>query len=103
MEAASAACAGVTTFKGGLRVHRRLERHVFDRIFDVEILQLGDVEISEVDVGLDQPRHDRAAARVNHLGAGGWWCVRRGSGVGDVAIGDDHNRVGDWRCPGAID
>ena len=43
---------------------------VFDWVLDVEIGQLGDVEVGRMKVRLDQPGHDRAAAGVDPAGVG---------------------------------
>ena len=64
-QAAAAARRRVAAFQREPRVRRRQQRDVFDGILDVEVFQRGDVEIRRVEVRLDQPRHDRAAARVD--------------------------------------
>ena len=65
VQAAAAPRRGVAALERQPRVGRGQERDVLDRILDVQVGQLGDVEIGGVEVGLDQPRHDRPAARVD--------------------------------------
>ena len=65
VQAAAAAGGRVAAFERQPGVARGQDRHVFDRILDVEIGQLGDVEIGRMEMGLDQPRHDGPAAGVD--------------------------------------
>src|SRR5262249_32108029 len=95
VQAAAAPRGGVAALQGEPCVARGEDRDVVDGVLDVEVGQLGDVEVSRVEVGLDQPRHDRAAARVDpvgvgrHLGRAG-----DGAGVGDAAVADQNRGVG---------
>ena len=85
-------------------MRRGQQRDVLDRILDVEVFQRRDVEVRRMEVGLDQARHDRAAAGVDALRVGG--DARRAggrAGVGDAAVLDDERRVGDRRRAGAVD
>ena len=64
-QAAAAARRRVAALERQPAVGRRQERDVFDRILDVQVGQLRDVEVSGVKMRLDQARQDRAAAGVD--------------------------------------
>ena len=103
-QAAAAAGRGVAALQGQPGVGGGQQRDVLDRVLDVEVFEGGDVEVGRVEVGLDQPRHDGAAAGVDPPGAG---CDRRrlgdGTGVGDAAVANDQGRVRHGRRAGAVD
>ena len=65
VQAAAASGRRVAALESQLGVAGGQDRDVFDRVLDVEIGQLGDVEVGGVEVGLDQARHDRPAAGVD--------------------------------------
>ena len=67
-QAAAAAGRRIAAFERQPGIVRRQQRDVFDRILDVEIFQVGDVEIGRMKVGFDEPGHDRAATGVDHRG-----------------------------------
>ena len=103
-QAAAAAGRRVAALERQLGVGRRQQRDVFDRILDVEVFQLGDVEVGRVKMGLDQPGHDRAAAGVDVRGVGAdRRCAGRGPGVGDPAVADHDRGIRDRCGAGAVD
>src|SRR5262249_3797325 len=103
VQASARARRRVAALQGQPGVGRRQERDVLDRVFDVRVVESGDVEIRRVIVGLDQARQDGAAAGVDRGGAGRWGRgACDGPGVGDTAIGDNEGGVGDGRGAGAV-
>ncbi len=67
VQAAAAARGRVAAFEREPGVARSQDRDVFDRILDVEIGEIGDVEVGRMEMSLDQPRHDGPAARIDAL------------------------------------
>ena len=103
VQAAAAARRGVAALERELGVAGREDRHVFDRILDVEIGQLGHVEIRGMEVCLDQSRHDRPAAGVDPLCLGrNRRCASGRPGVGDLAVLRDDGRISDRRRAGSV-
>src|SRR5262249_13757452 len=102
-QAAAAARRGVAALQGQLGVGRGQQRDVLDGVLDVEVFEGRDVEVRGVEVGLDQARHDGAAADVD-LDAPGRQLGQRGgrAGVGDAAVPDQQGRVGHGRGAGAV-
>ena len=71
VQAAPAPRRGVAALEGQPSIGGRQQRDILDRILDIEIRELGHVEIRGVEMGLDQPGHDRPAAGVDPPASGG--------------------------------
>ena len=85
-------------------IERALQGHHLRRVLDVEILEDENVEVRGVEVGLDEPRHDRPAPGVDLLNIRGKWRRSdRGAGVADATAVDDNDRITDRRRSGAVD
>ncbi len=103
VQAAAATGRRVAALEHAPGVARGQKCHVFDGILDVEISQLGDVEIGRMKMGLDQSGQDRPAAgidvadvRLERLGGA---CR---PGIGDLAVLDEHGCVRDGRRAGPV-
>ena len=103
-QAAAAAGRRIAALQRQPRVDGREQRHVLDRILDVEIFELRHVEIGRMKVRLDQPRHDRAAASVDPRGVRlELRCFGGNSGVRNPAVANHDGRVWHRRRSAAID
>ena len=99
VQAAAAAGRRVAAFEREPGVARGQDRHVFDGILDVEVGQLGDVEIGGMEMGLDQAGHDRPAAGIDAADVGRDRGRAAGRpGIGDLAVLDQHGRIRDRRA-----
>ena len=100
VQAAAATGRCVAALEHAPGVARGQDRHKFDGILDVEVSQLGDVEIGRMKMGLDQTRHDRPAAGIDVADVG---LDRLGDacrpGIGDLAVLDQHRGVRDRALP----
>ena len=88
----------VAAFERQPGIARGQDRDVFDRILDVEIGEIGDVEVGRVEVRLDQSRHDGPAAGVDPLGIlGRPPAPLSRPGISDSAVLHDDDGVGNGR------
>ena len=69
VQTAPAPCRGIAALEGQASIGGRQQRDILDRILDIEIRELGHVEVRGVEMGLDQPGHHRATAGVDPPGA----------------------------------
>src|SRR5262249_15717365 len=103
-QAAAAAGRGVPALERQPGVGGGKEGDVLDGVFDVEVFEGRDVEVRRVEVSLDEPGQDGAAAGVDlgvvrrHLGQAGGR-----AGVGDAAVADEQRAVADGGRAGAVD
>ncbi len=102
-QAAAAAGRGIAAVQRQPRVGGRQQRDVLDRVLDVEVFQVGDVEVGGMEVGFDQPRHDRAATsvdprrfRTDVRSAGGL------SGVENAPVANHNGTIGNCRRAGTV-
>ena len=86
---------GIARLHHSLRRAERAQRPVFRRGEDVDVLVRLGVAVAQMDVDVDQPRHDEVAAVVDHRLARP--LVRRFRGrahIGDPVVVDDDRPVG---------
>jgi hypothetical protein len=89
-------------FERELGVGCSQEGHVLDRVFEIEVLERGDVEVGGMEMGLDQSGHDRSSARVDTQDTIGGKVIQGGgrtavAHVRDSTFFGDHAAVRDRR------
>ena len=105
VEATAAAGGGIAAFEGEPGVGSGEEGDVLDRVFNIEVGKFRDVEIGQVDVGLDQARKDGPTPDIDHP------CVRRdrfgdgggGPGKADAFALDPDHGIRNGRGTGTVD
>src|SRR6266850_455794 len=104
VQTTAAASCRIAALKCELRVGRREQRDIFDRVFDIEVLELGHVEIGGVIMRFYQAWKNRSSPRIDvkrcrrKVGCGIGW-----TGVMDLAVFDDQHGVVHRRPAIAVD
>ena len=103
VQAAAAPGRRVSALESQLGIAGREDRHIFDRILDVEVRQLGHIEVGRMKVRLHQARHDRSAPRVDPAGLRGNLGRAFGrSCVDDLSVLHGNGRVRHGWRPGSV-
>ena len=103
-QTAATASGRITALQSELCIAGRQQRDVLDGVPGIEVFEGRDIEIRGMKMSLDESRHNRPAACVNHVGSSGY--IRstcRRACVSNCAIFDQQHTVSDRRSAGAVD